>query len=237
VSPVNTHLRNRALPLAGRLVRRPTGEVEDTILILQPDHLGDILLAQPAVRMIRESHPTSRLIAVVGPWSREIAELSWPVDEVISVSFPGFTREAKASPVEPYQRLRTEARRLAGYRARTAFVLRPDAWWAAWLSSLVAPDVVTSADERCAPFATRTAVVNSDDHAACRAIQIATAGTSPPNINPSTMPLTLVPPPSATVEARRLLDECDVGDRFVVIHPGSGAVVKEWPVHRWASLS
>jgi heptosyltransferase-2/heptosyltransferase-3 len=234
---VKQQVRNRALPLAARLSRRPAAATEDTILILQPDHLGDILLSQPAVRIVRAQHPTSRLIAVVGPWSREIAQLAWPVDEVVAISYPGFTRAGKASRVEPYRRLFAEASRLADYRARSAYVLRPDAWWAAWLASLAAPEVVTSDDPRCTPFATRFANISNTDHASVRAMHIAALGTTPPETDPAESPLTLELPGSAVDDARRILTERGIGDRYVVIHPGSGAAVKEWPVHRWAAVA
>jgi heptosyltransferase-3 len=230
-------IRNRVLPLAGRVGRKPSATTEDTVLILQPDHLGDILLSQPAVRIVREHHPTSRLVAVVGPWSREIAQLAWPVDEVATVRYPGFTREAKVSAVEPYRRLYAEARHLAEYRARTAYVLRPDAWWAAWLASIVAADVITSDDPRCTPFATRVATLADTDHATIRSMRIAVAYPTPSQKDSANSPLALELPASAMGDARRLLSEHGIGDRYVVIHPGSGAAVKEWPLHRWAAVA
>ena len=68
-----THaLRDALLPLGARLTRRGRGAA-DTLLIVQPDHLGDVLLAQPAVRRLRAAFPERRLVAVVGPWSARSA--------------------------------------------------------------------------------------------------------------------------------------------------------------------
>ncbi|MEX2314551.1 MAG: hypothetical protein WD628_02455, partial [Thermomicrobiales bacterium] len=73
---IASQVRDRLLPVAAWTRRRRWNASDDTILIVQPDHLGDILLSQPAVRHLREIHPDSRLIAVVGPWSREIATIA-----------------------------------------------------------------------------------------------------------------------------------------------------------------
>jgi heptosyltransferase-2/heptosyltransferase-3 len=219
------------------MTRRPAGPVDDTILILQPDHLGDILLAQPAVRRLRELHPDSRLVAVVGPWTREIAELAWPVDEITTVAYPGFTREAKVSPIAPYRQLLSESERLAQYRARAAYVFRPDAWWAAWLASFVSPEVMTSDDARCAAFATRAVRLDATDHASVRAMKIADLWMTTSRHDPSTAPLTVEASQAGIEEARRVLDQLGVGERYVAIHPGSGAAVKEWPTYRWAAVA
>jgi len=233
---VTARVRDAVLPIAGRMRRTDWPATDDTVLILQPDHLGDILLSQPAVQLIRELNPESHLIAVVGPWSRETVSMSWPVDEIITISFPGFTRFEGGSPTAAYWQLRTESRRLTQLRARSAYVLRPDAWWAAWLASLVAPEVVTANDPRAARFATQTADVEDNEHASIRSFQVATAGS--PAALPTWMssPLTLQQSLTAAAEADDLLQLVFGPEPYLIVHPGSGARVKEWPAQRWRAV-
>src|SRR5687768_7832294 len=209
--------RDLALPAAARFRRRSFGTVSDTIHVIQPDHLGDILLSQPAVRFLRDTNPDSRLVAVVGPWSREIAQIAWRVDEVIAIPFPGFARGQSSSIIAPYVALRSEARRLSRFNASTAFVLRPDAWWAAWLASLCAPAVVTSNDRRVAHFATTAVSVSDRDHATIRALGIAARGIEGPTQNPIDNPLSLPPSHESSEQAKTLLSATGITGEYLVI--------------------
>lgn len=233
---IMTRIRDAMLPAAARMRHRAWQATDDTILVLQPDHLGDIILSQPAVQHLRDTNPDSTLVAVVGPWSREIASTAWPVDAVVTVPFPGFTRAAGASVLSPYRQLRVEAQRLRSYHARAAYVLRPDAWWTAWLASLISPFVVTSDDARTRQFATEVVTLSSEEHAVLRALRIAAGHDSTlPELTEPT--LRLPSSAAASGEADRLLQERRVSLPYFVIHPGAGAVVKEWPVHRWQEVA
>jgi heptosyltransferase-2/heptosyltransferase-3 len=239
---MNAALRARArdllIPAAARTVRRPVGEREDVVLVLQPDHLGDILLSQPAVAALRACYPRDRLVAVVGPWSEEIARIAWPVDEVDALVFPGFARDTQLGRLDPYRQLHGAACQLSGYRARAAVVLRPDAWWAAWLAALSAPKVYGSTDPRVAAFATTAARVQDGAHAVVRAWMIAAAAGDglADATDWSSAPLSLPQDGAAARAAQELLRLCGVEAPYVVVHPGAGAAVKEWPPHRWRAV-
>jgi heptosyltransferase-2/heptosyltransferase-3 len=225
------------LPLLARTARADNRDRDDTILIFQPDHLGDILFSQPAARRIRAANPSSRLVAVVGPWSTSIARMAWPVDDVVEVEFPGFTRARHGGLLDPYKYLRDAAKQLAHLRPRAAVVLRPDAWWAAWLAALVAPEVVASDDRRVVHFASASVSVAPDVHAAVRAWQIAsglTGDIQPPDFQQ--FPLSIPVNCEAAASVKQLLERHQPG-RYVVIHPGSGAAVKEWAPYRWNALA
>ena len=230
-------LRDALLPLGARLTRRGRGAA-DTLLIVQPDHLGDVLLAQPAVRRLRAAFPERRLVAVVGPWSARMAELSWPVDDVCTVVFPGFTREEARGALDPYRQLFAEARVLAPLAATDAVVLRPDAWWAAWLArSAVSGEVAGGADARARRFLTRVAAPDGGGHAtqrACAIVAALTGAGTPPT--PRSDPLQLPDSEAAADAARVLLQAAGVRDSYVVMHPGAGAEVKLWPAQRWRGV-
>lgn len=222
---------------AARVGRSP-GHGGDTVLIFQPDHLGDILLAQPAVRMIREQYPNQRLVAVVGPWARSITRMVWPVDDIVTIHYPGFDRNAASTNAAvPYWRLREARSRLLELQAGTAFVLRPDAWWAAWLASLVTSGpVVTSNDPRVVPFGTHHANLENDHHATARTIKIASqlnSSVAARKVTPEAYPLTIPRQASNDAQTVDLLHACGVQREYIVIHPGAGADVKLWPANRW----
>jgi heptosyltransferase-3 len=235
--PLTHALRDALLPLGARMTRRGRGGAE-TLLVVQPDHLGDMLLAQPAVRRLRAAYPDRRLVAVVGPWSERIAQLAWPVDEVRVVAFPGFTRAQSSGALDPYRQLSAEQRALAPLEASDAVVLRPDAWWAAWLArSVVSGEVAGGADPRARRFLTRVATPDGP-HATQRACAIVAALTgqgtpATPRADALDVPLNQ----SAADAAGALLDAADVRGAYVVIHPGAGADVKLWPAQRWRAVS
>jgi len=77
--------------LARPLVRRPARQVE-RVLYIKPDHLGDLLLATPALAALRRGLPKARIAALVGPWSAMTLRRNPDVDVVLTCPFPGFER-------------------------------------------------------------------------------------------------------------------------------------------------
>lgn len=231
-------LRDAALPVLPRVGSRPADGDPNTLLIIQPDALGDILLSQPAVLALRAAYPHKRLIAVVGPWSEGIARLAWPVDEVVTVEFPFFSGLPSRTPVDPYRQLPVEAARLRALRAGSAVLLRPDGWWAAWLAQRsVSGAVITSDDPRMRRFATQTQPQPVGLHAVQRAYAIAAALLpAPAEISPLTHPLELPCDGAAAARVTALLARKGVPDTYGVLHPGAAADVKLWPAHRWRAV-
>lgn len=105
------------------------------VLVIRPDHLGDMLFAMPALRRLRASLPQAHITALVGPWNASVVARSPDVDRVLSCAFPGFTRQAKGSPLAPYRLLLKQARVLRSEHFDTVLILRFDHWWGAWLAA------------------------------------------------------------------------------------------------------
>src|SRR5215204_4650781 len=80
--------------LARPLVCR-TPDVITSVLYIKPDHLGDLLLATPALAALRERLPNARVTALVGPWSSVVLRRNPDVDVVLTCPFPGFERATK----------------------------------------------------------------------------------------------------------------------------------------------
>jgi ADP-heptose:LPS heptosyltransferase len=161
------------------------------------------------------------------------------VDEVRTVAFPGFTRAPSCvRALDPYRQLFAEARALAPLGASDAVVLRPDAWWAAWLARSAVSGVVAGGDDgRARRFLTRSAPLADNAHATQRACAIvaALAGPAAPP-TPRSDSLELPVRDDAADVARDLLHAAGVRDDYVVVHPGAGADVKLWPAQRWRTV-
>ncbi len=239
--------RDVTLKVAANGVVRPpaTSHAPRRILILQPDHLGDVLLSQPAVTLLREAHPEYELIGVVGPWSAEIARRAWSIDRIVEVAFPGFTRQVTSRRArlsgEAYRQVHRDAGILRAERAETAIVLRPDGWWAAWLGALSAAQVVAGDDPQTARFATTTVPLTSTSHAAERAAAIAGGALTQPGASRSsvswrTHPLHLPVDGDAHEQVAALLRDLPLPGPFAVLHPGAGAAVKQWLPQRWPGV-
>lgn len=67
--------------------RRPKRD-QEKILILQPNHIGDLLLATPFLHRIRKGFPDAFISILVGSWSAGILKNNSDPDEIILCNFP-----------------------------------------------------------------------------------------------------------------------------------------------------
>jgi len=226
----------------------PLGHVPRRLLLIRPDHFGDVLLTSPAVAGIREALPRYHLTFLVGPWSAEAARRGADVDEVATLAFPGFTRQPKPNPLQPYRLLLKQA---AGLRDRfdMAVVFRPDHWWGALLAlSARIPLRVGFSLPAMKPLLTDGLPFWPGLHAAELTLALAArvselAGGEPiadhggsPRRSPtdSWKPVFRI---SADERAWARARAEQPGRPLVVLHPGSGSPLKDWPPARWARLA
>ncbi len=112
-----------------------SGGPPQRILVIRPDHLGDLLFTTPALHYLRSQYPQAHIAALIGPWGEAVLAGNSDVDEILTLPFPGFTREPKGGALAPYALLQEEAQRLAAGRFDLALILRFDHWWGAWLAA------------------------------------------------------------------------------------------------------
>ena len=62
------------------------------ILVIRPDHIGDVLLITPALRLLRQTFPEAEITALVGPWSEVVLAENPHLDRIEVCRFPGFDR-------------------------------------------------------------------------------------------------------------------------------------------------
>lgn len=104
------------------------------VLVIRPDHIGDLLLATPALRALRTALPSAHLACMVGPWSEPVVRHNPHVDQVLTCPFPPFTRRPRGAPWAPYTLLARTARLLRAGDYDLAIILRFDYWWGAMLA-------------------------------------------------------------------------------------------------------
>ncbi len=228
-----------------RLVQRGRGRGSApprSVLVIRPDHLGDVLLSRPAIERLRRALPRTRLTVAVGPWSRA-ALGTHSGFEVLICPFPGFNRGA-GSHERPYRLLLSWAlllRRRHSFDA--ALILRPDHWWGAWLAALAGiPLRMGYATDETLPFLSEAVAYVPGRHAAQEALDLVEAFLGLPPLrereNASGPPALVSAATFADdVEATLLLREAGLETpRYAVLHPGSGSALKSWPMDRFAEL-
>jgi heptosyltransferase III len=241
--PESVALRRRLLQAAGPTlathIRAPSPSV-GRVLLIRPDHIGDVLLSSPAVGALREGLPRARLTYLVGPWSADVARRGPHVDAIDTLAFPGFARRPKASILQPYALLLWAAARLRSQRYDMAVVLRPDHWWGALLALAAGVPVrVGACTPETEPLLSHTCDLDAEQHAVGWALSIAhlalrVANASTHAINPT---LSFDLTSDARARAAGLWLQLGLGERRVIaLQPSAGATLKRWPIARWAAL-
>ena len=249
-------LRLLVLQLVGRAVSwavpSPDGPCSDEarIVVIRPDHLGDLLLLTSALRLLRTMWPRAHISLMVGPWSTPFLAGSPDIDEVLSCDFPGFTRSRKSSLVGPYLKLWKTARRLRVRSYDLALVMRFDHWWGAVLTALSGvPRRVGYDVPECRPFLSHAVHYENGRHEAEQNLRLvrasgahrATAADGAGVVQEferETHPLRYCLQPADIEYAKAVWRDTDTSGRGpkVCIHPGAGAAVKRWAPDRFAAV-
>src|SRR5712691_6570753 len=114
---------------AARQARKPC-PATPRILLIRPDHLGDLVLTTPVLHALRAHAPNAHITMMVGPWSSEIVARHPDIDSLLTCPFPGFQRTAQ-KPLVPYILLASVAQQLRRGHYDLAINIRPDFWWGA----------------------------------------------------------------------------------------------------------
>ena len=79
--------------LVGPFLRLPGKSLQPLkvrrVLVIKLDHLGDLVLATPALHLLRKGFPRARISLLAGPWARELMEGCPYLDELICY-YPGW---------------------------------------------------------------------------------------------------------------------------------------------------
>lgn len=234
--PLRHHVRRWGLRAAAWLPIEDSPPPERArILLIRPDHLGDVLLSTPAIRALRAARPSAELHALVGPWSADALEPCDALDRVLTLPFPGFSRAPNPNLRSPYQLAWKTAQQLRQIRYSAAIILRPDHWWGALVAFLAGiPIRIGYALPDVERFLTQ-AVPPMREHAVLQSARLVERLVHHP-IEPSSLLLAYTVSEEDRAWAQGYLQEAGLGDQeaLIVIHPGAGALVKQWDPARWA---
>lgn len=230
---------------AGQVARSAGASSPDAprILIIRPDHLGDLVLTTPVLHALKQQLPNAQLTMAVGPWSSEIVARHPDIHRLLVLAFPGYTR-APQKPFAPYILLWSVAKQLQRGHFDLAINLRSDFWWGAALLYLAGiPRRVGYALHPGTPFYTHALPFNTHEHATISSLRLASASLQalghaplPEPFTPQHYPLAFKPQQEEQEQVRVLLmrEGIDGTIPLVVIHPGTGAAVKLWRGDGWA---
>lgn len=206
------------------------------VLLIRPDHLGDVLFLTPALRRLRDARPDLHITVLAGPWSEPLLAHNPDIDALETLDFPWFDRKARRSLFDPYRRLFAAAEWLRG-RFDTAVILRFDHWWAGWMAAHAGiPRRIGYATPQLAPFLTESVPYTRDRHEALQNLRLVARLGAPATMTPEESPLVLPLPDAAYEKAAALPVPAGAGP-LVAIHPGSGAAVKRWRAESWGALA
>lgn len=230
---------------AARRTREPASETP-RILLVRPDHLGDMVLTTPVFHALKSRLPNAHLTLMLGPWSSEVVARHPDIDRLILCSFPGLRRAAQ-NPFMPYVMLFSVAKQLRRQRYDLAINLRPDFWWGAALLYLARiPRRVGYAIAPGTPFLNRALSFITPEAATVSSLRLASAALETLGGAPLAQPYTPEQYPAqfavtaeeeAWANARLQREGIDAATPIVVIHPGTGAVVKLWRNKAWVDCA
>lgn len=209
------------------------------ILVIKLDHIGDALMATPAIRALRHGYPHAEIIWVVGSWSAPVARVNPHIDRLITYDAVWYRRRTDGVTAW-WRRLRTRLQVL-GLRADIAVNLRGDCGNVLFTyltgarqraALLEDPDVGGGRPHR---WLTHPVAYRPGVHWTDRYLEVVTALGAVPDGHHLDFPV--------SAAARRVATELLAGlplrsgIPLVVIHPGSSWPFNWWPAERYAALA
>jgi ADP-heptose:LPS heptosyltransferase len=212
------------------------------VLVVKLDHIGDVLLALPAVRRLRDLFPAAELTMLVGPWARTMVEREPAVDRVLTYDYyqassalrPNKLTSAQKERVRawlaPFDfdlaidlRRETDTRdfiRLSGAKRTSGFANRGECEWLTVALPCEGVDPLQPPRRHIA-------------HEALRLVGLLEQLTGEPEL-PRTEPAA-----DDFEAADRLLAEVlPSGSRLLIgVHPGAGRPIKCWPAQSFGQLA
>lgn len=93
------------------------------ILVVRTDHIGDVLLSFPALKVLRDNYPQAHITLLVGSWGKDIASLaSEHYDELMVFDIPWGRRKSRESWIDTWK----FAKSLRGNSHDLSLNFRPD---------------------------------------------------------------------------------------------------------------
>lgn len=235
-------LRRMLLRLIGQVAGAPRRSSRSLrrILVIKPDHLGDVLLLTPALRRLRTSFPEAHISLMIGPWSADAVRGNPDIDALLFCPFPGFTRGPKPGLLQPYALLLRMALLLRTGDYDLVIIARDDHWWGALLALLAGiPRRIGHAVPETAALLTEALPYEPTEHVTLQSLGLVARLLEQDDQAGLDAPMMHAPirPEDEQWAATWLVAHGAERDRLVAIHPGAGGLAKLWIAARWAMLA
>lgn len=232
------HVRRIMLETVARLpIPASKKPARERILLVRPDHLGDMLLTTPAIHALRAARPNAEIHALVGPWSADVVANYPEIDAVLTLAFPAFSRTPKVSWRSPYQMALSSAQHLRQIGYSSAVIMRPDHWWGAMMAKLAGiPQRIGYDLPQVKPFLT-DALPHQHQHAVLQNLRLIERWTG--NLSREQIIYHFPVDPYDRVYVDGYLEAWGIGREqpIICIHAGTGTKVKHWQEAKWASVA
>jgi ADP-heptose:LPS heptosyltransferase len=231
-------------PLRSAPARPQAASTNKRILLIRPDHLGDLLFATPALARLRQAFPNAHITGLVGPWGRAIWQDNPNLDSLQVVAFPGIAGD-RAGPLAPYNLLRHTAHKLARENYDIGVTLRFDHWWgAALLAGAGIPSRWGYDTPGMSAWLTNVVPYKAGLHEVEQNLALVEALIRGEGGEQHEYPdidrnrgIPALTPPAATAPDLALLADWDTAPRRAIIHPGTMSANKLWTVNGWAEVA
>ncbi len=236
--PVQHRVRRYLVELISRFPFSPLTKGWNRVLFIRPDHLGDMLLATPAMRALKDARPYTEIHVLAAPWNAAILSGIPEIDQVLTIEFPGFKRGGDDVPVyAPYLQAFNVGRQLRKVGYGHAIIMRPDHWWGAMVAHIAGISERIGYDlTNVAPFLTQ-ALPFEHTHVVRQNMTLVAGWTD--HIDDADVPYYLEVYDKERIEIANLLKtfSIDESQPIFCIHPGAGTWVKQWETARWAKVA
>lgn len=236
--PVQHRMRRYFIDTVAKFPFAPLTKGWNRVLFIRPDHLGDMLLATPAMRALKEARPYTEIHVLAGSWSAPILANIPEVDLVLTVDFPGFVRgQEKKNYFSPYLQLLKVSRQLRHIGYGHAVIMRPDHWWGAMLAHVAGiSERIGYATENVEQFLTQ-AIPFHHEHAIRQNLRLVEQWTG--EIADKDVPYRLDVFDEERKAIQQHLSKFGMKEKqpYFCIHPGSGTWVKRWENELWAKVA
>ena len=215
------------------------GSRSPRILFIRPDHVGDVLLTLPAVAALRRELPAAYLAYAAPAGAAAVAEHCPDVDDTLTVRFPP-VRRREPDGTAWREIVRSDVPNLAD-AFDAALVVRPDDPWSGELVAAASIPIRLGFDmPRTRPYLTEALPVPRDQHVSFDGFDLADALLARLRIGARTTRILaprFVPSQADEDEAGDVLSDAGADEAPIVLHPGSGWPLKNWPAPRWRRVA
>lgn len=237
-APVEHRVRDRLLQAVAMFPFTPLNFGWNRVLFIKPDHLGDMLLATPALRALRAAKPYIEIHVLAGSWSADILANIPEVDQVLTINFPGFNRsQTRRNLLSPYAQLVRVSRQLRRIGYGSAVIMRPDHWWGAMLAHLAGINERIGYNlPNIGQFLTMQ-IDHHHEHVIHQSMRLIEHWTGHIPDEEIVYRYDIYEEDQAYVDG--YLEESGIAPEqpIICIHPGAGTWVKRWQEEKWAQVA